>query len=234
MLELHGVAASYGPVRALQGVDLTVAEGAVAALLGANGAGKSSTMRAVAGLLPLSAGEIRYAGERLDGLPADERVRRGVSYVPEGRGVFASMSVAENLRLGAYVRRDRANVERDLRRMTELFPVLGHRAAQTAGLLSGGEQQMLAIARALMSAPRLLLLDEPSLGLAPRVQLEIFTRIDEISGGGVTVLLAEQNANLALGVASEGHLIAGGRVQLSAPATELRRSDAVRRSYLGD
>ena len=234
MLELRGVAASYGPVRALQGIELAVAEGAVAALLGANGAGKSSTMRAVAGLLPLSAGEIRYAGERLDGLPADERVRRGVSYVPEGRGVFASMSVAENLRLGAYVRRDRASVKRDLRRMTELFPVLGHRAAQTAGLLSGGEQQMLAIARALMSAPRLLLLDEPSLGLAPRVQREIFTRIDEISGGGVTVLLAEQNANLALGVASEGHLIAGGRVQLSAPATELRRSDAVRRSYLGD
>ena len=233
MLRLDDVWAGYGAAVALQGVSLEVPTGTVVALLGANGAGKSSTMAAIAGLLPLRRGAIDFDGRPLHRLAVEARVRAGVALVAEGRMVLRQLTVLENLRLGAYVRRDRAEARRDLDALLERFPVLGRRRAQPAGLLSGGEQQQLVIARALMSRPRLLLLDEPSLGLAPALVREVFATIGAIREDGVTVLVADQNAELALLVADRGYVLRTGRVALEGAAADLRADDGVRRSYLG-
>lgn len=232
LLELRGVHGSYGPVRVLHGVDLAVDEGEVAVVLGANGAGKTTTLRAICGMIARQ-GEIRFAGEAIDRRSTESIVRLGVAHVPQGRGTFSDLTVEENLRLGAYVRRDR-DVRTDMERWYELFPRLGERRRQVAGSMSGGEQQMLAISRALMSKPRLLLLDEPSLGLAPIVTEELFARLAEINREhGTTMLVVEQNANLALAIASRGYVLEAGKIVASGSAAELREDETVRRAYLG-
>jgi branched-chain amino acid transport system ATP-binding protein len=234
MLSVEAVYASYGPVRALQGVSLDVPEGKMVALLGANGAGKTSTLRAVSGLLRPSTGAIVLDGRRIDHLQPEQIVRMGVAQVPEGRQLFTNLSVLENLRLGAYLRRDGPPVRRDLDRVFAYFPRLAQRTRQPAGLLSGGEQQMLAIGRALMTSPRLLLLDEPSIGLAPVLVRQIFRIIQRFNEDeGLTILLVEQNANLALGMAHFGYVLEMGTVRLGGTADSLRTTDAVRTSYLG-
>jgi len=227
LLELHDVHARYGEVRALHGVSLTVAEGEVVSVLGPNGAGKTTTLRAVSGLVRTS-GEITFDGRRI-GRSAEGAARLGVAHVPEGRGTFPELTVWENLRLGAYTRRS-ADFERSL----APFPWLAERREQRAGTLSGGEQQMLALARALMSRPRLLLLDEPSLGLAPLVVRELFAIVRTLNEDeGLTVLVVEQNANVALDSSQRAYVLEAGRVALSGTATELRANESVRRSYLG-
>ncbi|MBI4571146.1 MAG: ABC transporter ATP-binding protein [Chloroflexi bacterium] len=234
MLKLTDVHASYGPVVALQGVSLAVPEGGVVAVLGANGAGKTSTLRAVSGLLRPHHGVIELDGQRIDRLPPDRIVRLGVSQVPEGRQTFSELTVMENLRLGAFTRRDGRGVRRDLDRVCSYFPVLGERRRQAAGLLSGGEQQMLAIGRALMARPRVLLLDEPSLGLAPLLVREIFRIVKAINvEEKLTILLVEQDARLALDIAQHGYLLETGTVVLDDEAAHLRQNEAVRRAYLG-
>jgi branched-chain amino acid transport system ATP-binding protein len=231
LLELRGVEARYGPVKALHGVSLAVEEGELTALLGANGAGKTTTLRAVSGTVRRS-GEVVLAGRRLPRRP-ESVARRGVAHVPEGRGTFAELSVWENLRLGAYTRRDRA-VRESAARVFEFFPRLEERRGQQAGTLSGGEQQMLALGRAMMARPRLLLLDEPSLGLAPLVVREIFAALARMNvDEGTTVLVVEQNANLALAHAARAYVLETGRVVVSGSADELRANESVRRSYLG-
>lgn len=233
MLKLRNVHASYGPVVALQGVSLDVPRGGIITILGANGAGKTSTLRAISGVLRASQGTIEYDGQRIDRTSPERLVQLGISQVPEGRQIFSELTVMENLRLGAYTRRDKG-VKRDLDRVVEYFPVLGERQKQVAGLLSGGEQQMLAIGRALMAKPRLLLLDEPSLGLAPILVREIFDIIRAINKSeGLTILLVEQDAKLALDVAEHGYVLETGKVVLDDSAANLQRNDAVRRSYLG-
>jgi branched-chain amino acid transport system ATP-binding protein len=233
LLELRDVAARYGPVAALHGVTLTVGEGEVVAVLGANGAGKTTTLRAISGTVKRS-GDIVFAGDRIDRRAPESIARRGIAHVPEGRGTFAELSVRENLRLGAHVRRDRKGVKADLRRVLERFPQLAERRDQQAGTLSGGEQQMLALARALMQRPRLLLLDEPSLGLAPRVVAEIFRIVRELNEKeGLSVLVVEQNANLALETSRRAYVLEVGRVAVAGASDELRRHESVRRSYLG-
>jgi len=234
MLSLRDVHASYGPVLALRGVSLEVPAGGIVAVLGANGAGKTSTLRAVSGLLRPSHGVIEFDGRRIDRHSPESIVQLGVSQVPEGRQIFAELTVLENLRLGAYARRDGHAVKADLNRVFSHFPVLGERRRQTAALLSGGEQQMLAIGRALMAKPRLLLLDEPSLGLAPMLVREIFRIVKAINEEeGLTILVVEQDANLALSIAQHGYLLETGRVVLDDSAENLRRNESVRRSYLG-
>ena len=234
MLSLRDVHASYGPVLALQGVSLEVPAGGIVTVLGANGAGKTSTLRAISGLLRRSQGEIEFDGGRIDRLSTERIVQLGISQVPEGRQIFSELTVMENLRLGAYTRRDSAGVKRDLARVISYFPVLGERQRQEAGLLSGGEQQMLAIARALMAKPRLLLLDEPSLGLAPILVREIFEILKTINQEeGLTILLVEQDAKLALGIAQHGYLLETGKVVLDDTAEHLRGNESVRRAYLG-
>ncbi len=233
MLKLRDVHASYGPVVALQGVSLEVPRGGIITILGANGAGKTSTLRAISGLLRASHGTIEFDGQRIDRTAPERLVQLGISQVPEGRQIFSELTVMENLRLGAYTRRDNG-VKRDLDRVVEYFPVLGERQKQVAGLLSGGEQQMLAIGRALMAKPRLLLLDEPSLGLAPILVREIFEIIRAINKSeGLTILLVEQDAKLALDVAQHGYVLETGKVVLDDSAANLQQNDAVRRSYLG-
>ena len=232
LLELRGVEARYGPVQALHGVSLAVPEGQIAAVLGANGAGKSTTLRAISGTVRRS-GEISLAGERLRGGP-EAAARAGVAHVPEGRGTFTELSVQDNLRLGAYTRSDRAGIKGDLDRMGEWFPWIAERRDQAAGTLSGGEQQMLALARALMGRPKLLLLDEPSLGLAPLIVAEIFRIVRELNErDGLTVLVVEQNARIALDVAHSATVLEVGRVAVQGSADELRADESVRRSYLG-
>ncbi len=234
MLSLHDVSAAYGPVRALQGVSLEVPDRGVVTVLGANGAGKTSTLRAISGVLRCTHGAIEFAGRRIDRLAPERIVQLGISQVPEGRQIFAELTVMENLRLGAYTRRDGNGVKADLERVFSYFPVLGERPRQQAGLLSGGEQQMLAIGRALMAKPRLLLLDEPSLGLAPMLVREIFHIVKAINEEeGLAVLLVEQDANLALGIAQHGYLLETGRVVLDDDAAHLRQNESVRRAYLG-
>jgi branched-chain amino acid transport system ATP-binding protein len=234
LLKLTDVHASYGPVVALQGISLAVPEGGIVAVLGANGAGKTSTLRAVSGLLRPHHGVIELDGQRIDRLPPDRIVRLGVSQVPEGRQTFSELTVMENLRLGAFTRRDGRGVRRDLDRVCSYFPVLGERRRQTAGLLSGGEQQMLAIGRALMARPRVLLLDEPSLGLAPLLVREIFRIVKAINvEEKLTILLVEQDARLALDIAQHGYLLETGTVVLDDEAAHLRQNEAVRRAYLG-
>jgi branched-chain amino acid transport system ATP-binding protein len=234
MLSVRDIHASYGPVLALRGVSLEVPKGGIVAVLGANGAGKSSTLRSISGLLHPTSGVIEFDGQRIDRFSPEKIVQMGISQVPEGRQIFTELSVMENLRLGAYTRRDGAGIRRDLERVCSYFPVLGERGKQQAALLSGGEQQMLAIGRALMAKPRLLLLDEPSLGLAPMLVREIFKIIKTINEEeGLTILVVEQDASLALGIAGHGYVLESGTVVLEDEAEGLRQSDAVRRSYLG-
>lgn len=233
MLRLEGISAGYGRIQVLHNVSLEVPAGSIVALLGANGAGKTTTLRVISGLIRPLSGAVYLDDRRVDGLPPEAIVRLGVAHVPEGRQVFAELTVGENLILGAYCRRDRRNVPADLERVFGLFPVLRERRKQLAGTLSGGEQQMLAIGRALMARPRLLLLDEPSLGLAPMVVREIFRTIRQINADGTTVLLVEQDANRALHVAHMAYVLQTGQVVLAGPAAELRRNEAIRKSYLG-
>jgi len=233
LLELEDVEARYGPVKALHGVSLQVGEGEIVSVLGANGAGKTTTLRAVSGTVRRS-GEIAFAGRRISRRPPEAVARLGIAHVPEGRGTLTELSVRENLRLGAYARRDRKGVREDEQRVLGYFPWLGHRAGQRAGTLSGGEQQMLALARALMLRPRLVLLDEPSLGLAPMVVGEIFRIVVELNEKeGLAVLVVEQNAVLALEASSRAYVLEVGKVAVAGGSEELRRNESVRRSYLG-
>jgi branched-chain amino acid transport system ATP-binding protein len=232
LLELRGVAARYGALEALRGIDLSVDEGEVVAVLGANGAGKTTMLRAISATVKTS-GELVFAGERLPRRP-EAVARAGIAHVPEGRGTFAQLSVDENLRLGAYVRRDRAGVKADYDRVLERFPILADRRGQAAGTLSGGEQQQLALARALMQRPRLLLLDEPSLGLAPLVVAEFFAVVEELHDReGLSVLVVEQNASIALASSARAYVLEVGRVAVAGASAELQRHESVRRSYLG-
>ena len=233
LLSLSGVRARYGAIEALKGVSLTVGEGEVVTLIGSNGAGKSTTLRAVAGLTPASAGQITFDGEDITGVPADEIVTRGIALSPEGRRCFSRMTVRENLDLGAYRRRGAAAIAADLDRIFVLFPRLKERSGQPAGTMSGGEQQMLAIGRALMARPRLLLLDEPSLGIAPILVQRIYETIGEIHRSGVAILLVEQNAHRALGAARRGYVLETGRVVLADDTASLRRDPRVQEAYLG-
>jgi branched-chain amino acid transport system ATP-binding protein len=233
LLELEDVRARYGPVQALHGVSLTVGEGEAVAVLGANGAGKTTTLRAVSGTVRRS-GRIVFAGRNIARRAPEAVARTGIAHVPEGRGTLTELSVRENLRIGAYVRRDRNAVAEDERRVLGYFPQLADRGRQRAGTLSGGEQQMLALARALMLRPRLLLLDEPSLGLAPLVVAEIFRIVRELNEKeGLAVLVVEQNAALALEASSRAYVLEVGRVAVEGPSADLRRDESVRRSYLG-
>ena len=233
LLQAEDLQAQYGGTRVLHGVRFSVEDGGITTILGANGAGKTTTLRAVSGMVR-TAGTIRFAGRPIEGRPTEDIVRLGIAHAPEGRGTFMQLTVEENLRLGAYSRRDRRDVAGDFERVYAYFPVLRQRRRQVAGTLSGGEQQMLAVARALMLRPRLLLLDEPSLGLAPMVVREIFRIVRAINRDeGVSVLLVEQNAALALDLADHVYLLETGRVVMSGPAEELKRNDAIRRSYLG-
>jgi branched-chain amino acid transport system ATP-binding protein len=234
LLSLESVDVCYGAIDALRGVSLTVRAGEVVTLIGANGAGKSTTLRAITGLLSPRSGRILFKGEDLAGVPAHVRVARGVSMAPEGRGIFANLTVHENLEMGAYLKRDKAAIEQDIERNFVLFPRLKERIRQPAGTLSGGEQQMLAIARALMSRPTLLLLDEPSLGLAPLVCHTIFSTIDEIKASGTTLLLVEQNASAALKHSDRGYVLETGAVILEGTAGEIATDPRVREAYLGE
>ena len=233
LLEAENLHAQYGWTKVLHGLAFAVEAGGITAILGANGAGKTTTLRAVCGMVKTS-GVVRFEGQRIDGKATEDIVRLGIAHTPEGRGTFMNLSVEENLRLGAYVRRDRGALAADMDRVCSYFPVLAQRRRQQAGTLSGGEQQMLAVARALMSRPRLLLLDEPSLGLAPLVTREIFRIVRAINKDeGVSVLLVEQNASIALELADHAYLLETGRVVMSGPSTDLQRDDSIRRSYLG-
>jgi branched-chain amino acid transport system ATP-binding protein len=234
LLELRGLQIAYGGINAVKGVDLVVNEGEMVALIGANGAGKTSTLKAISGVLHPAAGKVFYAGTEITGAPSYALVERGLALVPEGRQVFGRLTVQENLRMGAYVRRDAARTKSDLQRVYELFPRLYERRLQTAGTLSGGEQQMLAIGRALMSAPKLLLLDEPSMGLAPLMVQRIFETIRKVAEEGVTVLLVEQNAKLALELSQRGYVMESGTINLSAPSAQLLSDPQVRQAYLGE
>ncbi len=233
MLKVEGVAAAYGVVAALRGIDLTVAPGELVCLIGANGAGKSSTLRAISGLLRPSAGRIVFDGNEIQGQEPAAILETGIAHCPEGRRVFPHLTVHENLAMGAYVRRDRHAVTADIERVCAHFPILGERRRQMAGTLSGGEQQMLAIGRALMSRPRLILLDEPSLGLAPAIVEATFAIIAGIRREGTTVLMVEQNAYLALRMADRGYVMETGRIVLEGRASDLLADDHVRRAYLG-
>ena len=233
MLTLDDVQVSYGAIRALQGVSIQISAGEIVTLIGANGAGKSTTLRAISGLVPASSGRIVMEGRDITALPADQIVKRGIGHSPEGRRVFANMTVRENLELGAYTRRDRAGIKQDFDRALTLFPRLQERIGQPAGTLSGGEQQMLAMGRALMARPKLLLLDEPSLGLAPFLVRDIFQIIRDINAQGTTVLLVEQNARLALQLAHRAYIIEQGRVVGHGTGAELLADTGVQRAYLG-
>jgi branched-chain amino acid transport system ATP-binding protein len=230
LLELDDVRARYGPVQALHGVSLSVDEGQIAAVLGANGAGKTTTLRAISNTVRRD-GEIRFGGRPIGRGGPDDVARLGIAHVPEGRGTFSELSVWENLRLGAYTRR--GSIKAELAQVAEYFPWIEERRNQQAGTLSGGEQQMLALARAFMQKPRLLLLDEPSLGLAPRLVTEIFRIIKDLNDEGLTVLVVEQNAHIALQLAQTAYVLEVGRVALSGPSAELQEHESIRRSYLG-
>jgi branched-chain amino acid transport system ATP-binding protein len=233
LLEIHDIHAYYGNIHALKGVSLIVEEGEIVSLIGANGAGKTTTLRSIAGLLKPRSGYIKLEGEDLSEYKTHELVKRGVAMVPEGRGVFARLSVAENLEMGAYHRTDRPGIKEDLDHVFELFPRLKERRTQVAGTLSGGEQQMLATARALMSRPNLLLMDEPSMGLAPILVETIFEIIKEINAEGTTILLVEQNAHMALQIANRGYVLQTGEIVLSDSASALQANEMVQKAYLG-
>ncbi len=233
MLEVRNLHVHYGGIHALHGISLRVPDGQIVALLGANGAGKSTTLRTIMGLVKPSAGEITLNGQSLLGLRPYEVVRRGIAMVPEGRKVFVNLTVAENLRLGAYARNDPQQIEHDLHDIYALFPRLAERQTQRAGTLSGGEQQMLALGRALMSRPHVLMIDEPSLGLAPVLAEGVFRKLQELNDAGQTILLIEQNARAGLSIADYAYILETGDVVLEGPAQELAQMDAVRQSYLG-
>ena len=232
-LEIKDLHVSYGGIRALKGIDLTVEEGQIVTLIGANGAGKSTTLRAISGLQKPQSGSILYGGEELVGLPAKEIVRRGIIHVPEGRRVFPDMTVAENLKIGAFLRSDKDGIASDMEYVYTLFPRLKERSWQMAGTLSGGEQQMLAVGRALMSRPKVLMMDEPSLGLAPLIVKDIFSIIRRVNDDGITVLLIEQNANAALRIADYGYVLETGTIALTGTGEELLKNESVREAYLG-
>ncbi len=232
-LEIRDLCVSYGGIRALKGVSLSVDEGQIVTLIGANGAGKSTTLRAISGLQKVQSGSILYGGEELTCLPAKEIVRRGIIHVPEGRRVFPDMTVAENLKIGAFLRTDKAAIAQDMDYVYSLFPRLKERSWQLAGTLSGGEQQMLAVGRALMSRPKVLMMDEPSLGLAPLIVKDIFSIIRRVNQDGITVLLIEQNANAALRIADYGYVLETGTIALSGTGEELLKNESVREAYLG-
>jgi len=234
LLELQALDVHYGAIHALRGISIRVGQGEIVSLIGANGAGKTTTLRAVSGMLRPSAGQIRYQGAFIGGLKPHRLVARGLCHAPEGRGIFPNLTLTENLLLGAFLRRDAEGIAKDMEKGFKLFPILKERATQMAGTLSGGEQQMLAIARALMSRPRLLLLDEPSLGLAPTVVEPIFHIVQEINKQGVTILLVEQNAHLALQIANHGYVLETGTVVQTGTGTELLRSPEIRKAYLGE
>ena len=232
-LEIRDLHVSYGGIRALKGIDLTVEEGQIVTLIGANGAGKSTTLRAISGLQKPQSGSILYGGEELVGLPAKEIVRQGIIHVPEGRRVFPDMTVAENLKIGAFLRKDKDGIASDMDYVYSLFPRLKERSWQPAGTLSGGEQQMLAVGRALMSRPKVLMMYEPSLGLAPLIVKDIFSIIRRVNADGITVLLIEQNANAALRIADYGYVLETGVIALTGTGEELLRNESVREAYLG-
>ncbi len=234
LLEVSGLHVSYGGIRAVKGIDLTVAEGELVCLIGANGAGKSTTLKAICGLMPAAAGAVRYQGGDIAGLKHFELPRRGLVLVPEGRGIFPQLTVEENIAMGAYARNDTAQIKRDIEHGYALFPRLFERRLQSAGTLSGGEQQMLAIARALMAQPKLLLLDEPSMGLAPIIVQKVFEVIATIRKEGVTVLLVEQNARLALELADRAYVMETGVITLSGDAKTLLADERVKTAYLGE
>ena len=234
LLELQDVDVHYGAIHALKGVSFRVGKGEIVTLIGANGAGKTTTLRAVSGMLRPSKGQISYQATPIAGLKPHRLVARGLCHAPEGRGIFPNLTLIENLKLGAFLRRDADGIAQDMERGFTLFPRLKERRTQMAGTLSGGEQQMLAIARALMARPRLLLLDEPSLGLAPTVVETIFNIIQEINRHGVTILLVEQNAHLALGIANQGYVLETGSVVQSGTGADLLRAPEIRKAYLGE
>ena len=234
LLEIQDMHSYYGNIHALRGVSLTVEEGEVVTLIGSNGAGKTTTLRSINGVLPPRQGKVIFDGEEIQGVPAHGMVKKGIAQSPEGRKIFPRMTVRENLEMGAYHRNDRDGISRDMDRVFELFPRLQERIKQEAGTMSGGEQQMLAIGRALMSSPKLLLLDEPSMGLAPVLVERIFDIIKEINAQGTTILLVEQNANVALEIATRGYVLETGAIVNAAPAEKLRQDPKVREAYLGE
>ncbi|GAA5174811.1 ABC transporter ATP-binding protein [Niveibacterium umoris] len=234
ILQLSEAKVAYGQIEAVKGISLELFPGELVSLIGANGAGKTTTLNAVAGTLQLSAGSLRYLGEPIGALPAHKRLRAGIALVPEGRGIFTRLTVEENLRMGAYTRKDRAEIEADLQRVYDLLPRVKERLAQVAGTLSGGEQQMVAIGRALLSRPKLLLLDEPSMGLAPLIVEKIFEVIHTVMKQGVTVLLVEQNANLALGYSNRAYVMESGKITLTGSGQDLLHDPKVRSAYLGE
>ena len=234
MLKIENLHVSYGGIRALRGVSLEVPDGKIVTLSGANGAGKSTTLRTISGLIKADSGSITYDGQELLGQPIYKILEKGIAMVPEGRRVFTNLTVRENLKVGAYLRKDKAEIEKDLDWVYSLFPRLKERDWQLAGTLSGGEQQMLAVGRALMSRPKLMMMDEPSLGLAPLVVKGIFEIIQEINRQGVTVLLIEQNANMALKTADIGYVLETGEITLSGSGRELLANEAVKKAYLGE
>ncbi|CAL96350.1 ABC transporter ATP-binding protein [Azoarcus olearius] len=234
LLQVQGLQIAYGGIQAVKGIDFELYAGELVCLIGANGAGKTTTLNAIAGVLPTTGGDILYAGERINPVPAHKRLRRGIALVPEGRGIFTRLTVEENLRMGAYTRRDRDGIEADLEKVYAMLPRVKERLPQVAGTLSGGEQQMVAIGRALLSRPRLLLLDEPSMGLAPLVVEKIFEVVQSVAKEGVTILLVEQNANLALEFAQRGYVMESGKVTLTGSGSELLANPKVRAAYLGE
>jgi len=234
LLKITGLQVAYGGIKAVKGVDLHVNEGELVTLIGSNGAGKTTTMKAITGSLPMAEGDIQYLGKSIKGKGAWDLVRDGLAMVPEGRGVFARMTITENLQMGAYIRNDKAEIAADMEKMFTIFPRLRERKDQLAGTMSGGEQQMLAMGRALMSRPKVLLLDEPSMGLSPIMVDKIFEVVREVSAQGVTILLVEQNASRALGIADRGYVMESGNVTMDGDAKELLDDPRVRAAYLGE
>jgi len=233
MLKIESIHAGYGPLEVLSGVSLEVRKGEIVTMIGSNGAGKTTTLMCVSGIVPIRAGKILFEGEEIHRVPADQLVRRGLAQVPEGRKIFPRLSVLENLEMGAFLRSDKAGIAADQEKVFTLFPILKERRAQLGGTLSGGEQQMLAIGRALMSQPRMLLMDEPSMGIAPMLVLRIFDAVRVLNQEGMTVLLVEQNARQALKLANRGYVLENGRIVMTDDAAKLAESDEVRKAYLG-
>ncbi|MEU8583484.1 ABC transporter ATP-binding protein [Streptomyces abikoensis] len=234
LLEVEDLHIAYGKIEAVKGISFTVDTGQIVTLIGTNGAGKTTTLRTLSGLLTPRSGTIRFDGRPLNGTPAHRVVALGLAHSPEGRHIFPRLTIAENLQLGAFLRKDGDGIAHDIRRVYELFPILGERARQAAGTLSGGEQQMLAMGRALMSRPKLLMLDEPSMGLSPIMMQKIMDTIAELKASGTTILLVEQNAQAALGLADRGHVMETGRIVLSGTGAELLHDESVRKAYLGE
>lgn len=234
LLELRNVTTHYGPIRVLHDVDMVIYPGEMVCLLGGNASGKSTTLKTILGIVRVSEGEIQFRGERVDPLTTSDRIERGMAVVPENRRIFPKMTVRENLEMGAYLRKDRANLGQDLDYVFELFPRLGERLGQLGGTMSGGEQQMLAMGRALMSRPKLILMDEPSMGLAPLFVERIFEIIKQVNERGISVFVVEQNANVALSIADRGYVLQTGEVVLSGPAADLLSNQAMKRAYLGE